>query len=335
MTSLTKLMASTADPGKLRPLDVRRDLNHVADLMERCFADTLDADGQRYLRQMRSAAGNPGYIRWANVAAEGGAMPVSGYVWEEEGKVTGNLTLIPYYNLRQRYFLAANVAVDPDYRRKGIATSLTRKAVDHARARGAQAIWLQVRDENDGAIRLYRSLGFVERARRSTWLWERSAAAEGLTPGILDPTPSRGSVSVQLRRGGDWRLQRDWLEKAYPQDLNWHLALRQAALRPDLWGFAYRFLNDMHVRQWSAWNQGRLLGVLAWQSVPAYADCLWLATLPEAEDRAAEALLGYICRHPSLQRPIALDYPQGRAVQPIQASGFHLHQTLIWMSLEL
>jgi len=335
MTALTKLLASESSQGGPRPIDLRRDLNRVANLMELCFADTLDADGYRYLQQMRSAAKNPGYLRWANLAAEGGSIPVSGYVWEEAGEIIGNLTLIPYYNLRKRFFLVANVAVHPDSRRKGIATSLTDKAIEHARQRGAQAVWLQVRDDNEGAIRLYRTTGFVERARRSTWLWEPSDSAEPVTPAIVGGVPQPAGIGVGKRHPADWRLQRHWLPRLYPGELTWHLSLKLSALRPDLWGFLYRFLNDFQVRQWSARRDNQLVGVLAWQSMPSYADSLWLAASPEHEAAAAHALLAHVRSRLRWHRPLALDYPAGRASQAIQDAGFHLHQTLIWMSLAL
>jgi len=52
------------------PFDIRRDLDPVADLVETCFAETLDEDGKRYVRQMHSAARNPGYLRWASAVAD-------------------------------------------------------------------------------------------------------------------------------------------------------------------------------------------------------------------------------------------------------------------------
>ena len=335
MASLTKLLASSSDQGKLRPIDVRRDLNQVADLMEHCFADTLDPDGQRYLQQMRTAANNPGYLRWATMMSEGGAVPVSGYVWEDGGQVVGNLTLIPYYSIGRRYFLVANVAVHPDYRRKGIATSLTLKAIEHARQRGAQAVWLHVRADNEGATRLYRTLGFIERARRTTWIWDNPSPGDVVVPGSRVEVLSYPGISVQGRRSSDWRLQRAWLEKNYPAELSWHLSLKHNALSPNLWGLLHRFLNDIQVRQWSAYRKNRLAGVLVWQSMLAYADSLWLATTPENEEGVVGALLHHARAHSSSRRPLSLDYPADRAVVEIEAAGFRIHQTLIWMSMDL
>jgi hypothetical protein len=42
---------TTTSSSHLRAFDVRHDLDAVADLVEVCFADTLDADGRRYIQQ--------------------------------------------------------------------------------------------------------------------------------------------------------------------------------------------------------------------------------------------------------------------------------------------
>ena len=83
----------------LRPFDVGKDLNAVANLVETCFADTLDEDGRRYVNQMHNAARNSRYLRWAMAVADNVPMPFSGYVWEENGYLAGNLSLIPYKDL--------------------------------------------------------------------------------------------------------------------------------------------------------------------------------------------------------------------------------------------
>ena len=59
----------------------------------------------------------------------------------------------------------ANVAVSPDYRRQGIARSLLVAALNDI-ASGCTHAFLDVRESNDAAIRLYRSLGFREVGRR-------------------------------------------------------------------------------------------------------------------------------------------------------------------------
>ncbi|KPJ61619.1 MAG: hypothetical protein AMJ46_00530 [Latescibacteria bacterium DG_63] len=53
-----------------------------------------------------------------------------------------------------------NVAVTPEFRRRRIATELTKRLLREAEARGTKMITLEVRVSNLPAIRLYRSFGF-------------------------------------------------------------------------------------------------------------------------------------------------------------------------------
>jgi [ribosomal protein S18]-alanine N-acetyltransferase len=55
-----------------------------------------------------------------------------------------------------------NVAVDPEVRRRGIGEALIRRELDC----GAHAWFLEVRQSNETARRLYGRLGFIEASRR-------------------------------------------------------------------------------------------------------------------------------------------------------------------------
>jgi ribosomal protein S18 acetylase RimI-like enzyme len=329
MAAITEFFEPVSASGRMRPFDVRRDLVQVADLVEQCFADTLDPDGQHYLGQMRAAAANPAYVRWAGAAADRVSLPLSGYVWEENHRIVGNLTLIPFNTRGKKVYLIANVAVQAAYRRRGIARTLTARAIDHARQRNADSVWLHVREENHGAVKLYQDLGFDERARRTTWhgnpLSNPTDAAERIK------SMNRRDITIVPRHANHWPAQEAWLNRLYPSDLVWHLALNPPTLRPGFMGGLYRFLIDAHVRQWSALRDGRLAGVLALHSTYTYADNLWLATSPEDDGEAALALLQHARRQVSPRRPLAIDYPGGQAVDVLQSAGFTPHQTLIWM----
>lgn len=324
MATLTHVAIPDSASLHLRPFDVRRDLSAVADLVEVCFADSLDPDGQQYLQQMRSAAHNPGFIRWASAAAEWTSVPLTGYVWEEEGRLVGNVSLIPYNVKGQHYFLIANVGVHPNYRRRGIARSLTLQAIEHARRRGGPAVWLHVRQDNQGAIQLYESLGFVERARRTTW-YSTNAIPQGAPPAGCEIVPHPASF---------WNTEEEWLKQAYPPEVTWHLSVNFMALRPGLWGAIFRALNGIYKWQWAVRCGSRLAGGLAWQSSRGYADTLWLAA-PPGNDTATLALLLHARQHLSPRRVLTLDYPAGQSADAIQSAGFYPHQTLIWMSLGL
>lgn len=333
MTAVSELLSTPAQNAHIRQFDPRRDLNRVADLVELCFADTLDQEGRSYLRHMRHAARNPGYLSVVSLRAR---IPLSGFVWEEDGQLVGNLTVIPYIFLRHSYYLIANVAVHPNYRRRGIARGLTLTALGHLRRRGAHAAWLHVREENSAARDLYRSLGFVERASRTTWHSEpESGDRNSAQRGIMPIERSDIAVSVLARRARDWAVQRIWLKRLYPPAIAWQLPLRIPALQPGVWGFIYRLFNDLHLQQWSAWRDGRLIGVAAWQASPGYTDHLWLALDPDGDETAVSPLLSHVRRRTSPRRTLSLDYPSGKAVHEIQSVGFSAHQTLILMELDL
>jgi ribosomal-protein-alanine N-acetyltransferase len=73
------------------------------------------------------------------------------------------------YVINSRYVDAwhvMNVAVDPDRRRRGIATSLLRRLFELTRNDERRGYTLEVRVSNAGAIRLYEQLGFEARGVR-------------------------------------------------------------------------------------------------------------------------------------------------------------------------
>ena len=176
MASIT-LPAAALQTGGLRSLNILRDLSAVADLIELCFESTLDDEGESYLQQMRRASRDHDFLKWAGKLMDSAAMPLSGFVWEEHGKIIGNASLIYQFNLGRNIAMIANVATHPDYRRRGIGRALTERAMAAARLRGANEFWLHVRHDNPTAIKIYTDLGFTERARRTTYYSRAGAGA--------------------------------------------------------------------------------------------------------------------------------------------------------------
>jgi len=325
-------MASIAEPLKvtttsqhLRSFDPRRDMQAVADLIELGFSETLDEDGQRYLSQMRAAANSYNSLGWLGMAGRFSNYSMAGFVWEEDGQVVGNLNMIPYLINARRCYLIANVVVSPAYRRRGIGYALTARAIEQARSLGSPTTWLHVREENSGAIRLYQSLGFRERARRTTW------QVQGDAPRQQFPD----HITITARRNKDWALQRDWLRENYPAELLWNLPLNLRALQPGLLGIFARFFNDAIIDQWSVFNHDQLAGVTAWQSIQGNTNAIWLAASKNVDDAVLQALLIHTRRNIPARRPIVLDYPAGQSQVAIEAAGFRARQTLIWMENKL
>lgn len=329
MSAITTTLSPSSP--HLRPFDIRRDLDPVANLVETCFADTLDEDGKRYVRQMHSAARNPGYLRWASAVADNASIPLSGFVWEENGRVVGNLSLIPFLNQGRQYYLIANVAVDPQYRRQGIARALTESALEQVRNKGVSAVWLHVREENIPAYNLYISLGFVEKACRTTWEFSPRNVVN-----LAESAPAQADeISVGKVSPLHWPAQRAWMQATYPPELSWHIPLNLNALRNDLWGSLYRFFSGMMIKQWAAVHGQQLLGVLVWRPQAGRADQLWVLTHPEYEDVAIPALLAHLIKVMPDRSRMVLDYPARRGETAFSEAGFRIQQTLIWMEVKL
>lgn len=310
----------------IRKLDLTRDLDQVADLIELCFPIHLDPDGKTYVNEMRKAARD--FRLMGRLAGYSNLDPVnvksSGFVWEDNGRIIGNLSLIPLQKEGRRVFLIANVAVHPDYRRRGIARKLTQTALEYLDRQKESQVWLQVRDDNPPAIDLYRSLGFSDQAARTTWRI-RPQNCNGAQ--ILENL----NTSFRHRAPGDWPRQRGWLEDAYPQAIRWNLRVNFRRFSPGLLQSLTNFMDGTSLKHWAVTVDGDCQGVITWQKSDTYANNLWLAFPVDKEADLLPAGLGYVLKRLSRTHPLYIDYPKGRCTDQFTVLGFEKFRTLIWM----
>ncbi len=320
MASITIPARLDAHP-HLRPLNVLRDLPAVADLIEVCFSSTMDSEGKQYVKDMRRAGNDNSFINWANRAIESTSLPLSGYVWEENGQIVGNASVIPFRHNKKRVYLIANVAVDPAHRRRGIARALTQRSIEHAREKKVDSIWLHVRDDNPGAIDLYQQLGFVERARRTSWQARTDANAPTL----------RADMMVAGRHPDYWTTQFNWLSVLYPDFLAWHRNWDFKSLRPGLWNWLCLLFVDLNIRQWAAVKKNRFEAALAW--IPyGRGESLFIAAGEDSDPDALTMLLLQARRELAYSHVnISLEFPTAKFDNAIQSAGFKPLRTLIWM----
>lgn len=312
----------------IRRLDLSRDLDQVADLIEICFPIHKDHDGQTYVQEMRKAAREMRMLGWLTNLAEMGSQRASGFVWEQDGQIIGNLSLVPFQKDGRRIHLIANVAVHPDYRREGIAHALTVHALTFLRRRGDKQTWLQVRDDNPGAIKLYRSVGFVDRFARTTWR---------IRPFEFRPMPTMrfSNLSIRRRHPGDWKNQQQWLELSYPHEIRWNLPVDFRRFTPGLFQGLENFLDGVNLRHWVVVNAEKCFGIITWQKTKSFANNLWLAFPEETENQVIPVALEMVLKRLAKRHPLSIDYPKGRASQELETLGFENFRTLIWMSRSL
>lgn len=327
--------------GYLRPLNIIHDLPQVADLIELCFASTMDDDGQSYLQQMRRAGHDLGFLNWAGKMMDSTAMPLAGFVWEEGEKIVGNVSLVYQTYQGKKMAMIANVATHPDYRRRGIGRAITEKAMLTARQKGARDLWLQVREDNPTAIKIYAELGFQERARRTTYYSRPGSPQQPTTPPPGEKPMGAdqqahmvrpiGNVLVSAPESRHWPLQHAWLERAHPTELSWYAHWDWNSLAPGLGHWVRRALAGTQGRQWGAIRAGNLLAAVHWLPLERASNSLWPAAPVNADPEPLSLALEAARRDLAYYRRLSLEYPAGEMVGAIQSAGFAPSRTLLWM----
>jgi GNAT superfamily N-acetyltransferase len=231
----------------LRPVQLRQDLAAIADLIEYCFAPTLDAAGRSAIQEMRLIS-RSGPLLWL-MGGLNRALPglVQGFVWLEKGRLVGNVSISPAGF--GRGWVIANVAVHPDFRRHGIARQLMQAALDQITQRGRFAT-LQVEADNPAARALYESLGFYE--QRTFIRWRR--ATHYRLPEALPDLPF--IQRIEPRESG--RLYGLAVE-VRPNELGgmgWMRPTRGSAFRLSRWSGFKRVLSGSSTEAWGIAGSG-------------------------------------------------------------------------------
>jgi GNAT superfamily N-acetyltransferase len=146
-----------------RPIDPGRDFPQLLQLLKAVFADEMNSGGRQVFDSALVGSSSP--ILWRMDPFLSRLTP--GFVWVEDGRVVGNVTLLPTNSPRR--YLVANVAVQSDYRRRGIARALMEVVQKEVVNRGGTEVRLQVDKDNEGAKALYTSLGYTALGTVASW----------------------------------------------------------------------------------------------------------------------------------------------------------------------
>lgn len=312
-----------------RPINLNRDIPQVLELLELVFGASVDVDGRRLLAGS-SQFSQPAFIWRLNPAVSRLAL---GYVWEEDGRIIGNATVLTTETAGR--FLVVNVAVHPNYRRRGIARALMQMITDLVRSRNGREILLQVVKENVAARELYRSLGFKVVGSMVAWY----ALASRLR--FIDPVANGSGSSPFIRelRAQEWqaayRLDRIGLHP----DLNWPEALPSDAYKKGLWRTLVNFLNGRQIETWvTTNNQNQLVGLGSIISEWGRPHQAVIRVHPAWQGQLERPLLAKLIRrfHYLPRRNVRIDHPDDEVMNELLAdANFQPRRTLTHMRLDI
>jgi ribosomal protein S18 acetylase RimI-like enzyme len=307
----------------LRMANPHRDMGQIAKLIELVFGDTLDQSGRRMVRDMRRM-GELGWLGWAvSLLWLPSVARLTGFVWEEDGQVVGNLGLTPVDRSPERWVMA-NIAVHPDHRRRGIGKALVQAGLQRAEERGGTTVLLQVDSENRHAQELYAAEGFHPITIRSTW---RRSPDRGVPLGI-EPGP------VRHRTPSEWRDQLQLARQIHPEGVVWPHPIQPSLFRPNFLGGLLGLEYDKH---WVWMEDDRLLGSLSLQhGVHPRSYRIILLVQPEQRGHLEVGLLSRAFDALPLDvANLVLDYPADTSEEIFVEFGFRKERSLTWMQIQL
>lgn len=317
----------------LRPMDPMKDLAGVADLIEEAFADDLDRSGKSALRELRWLSRIKPILWWMATFSADHSDFLSGFVWEEDGRIVGNVT-VNRTSPGSRRWLISNLAVARDYRGHGIARGLMDAALGLVEEYRGTSISLQVRADNAPAKHLYDSLHFNEisgtaflRLRRVPML-------------MVSPLPPEVTLRRFKPNSEDSRLAYNLACAATPLATQKEWPLRQSRFRlgsgEQIKGFFRRLVGSGHSAHWVVQDGRRFVATVnAYPGVFGQHHRIELIVHPDWRGVLEKPLLSRALSHLFRWRKkmIAVKHPvdHQEAIETYKELGFREDQVLLWM----
>ncbi len=131
------------------------------------------ADVDTIARLERENLGDDAWSRALVEEGVAGELPTVLYLVAEDGDdVVGHVVVSLVADISE----LQRIAVDVEYRRAGLATSLLEEVVRLVLKEGADRLLLEVREDNAGALAFYAARGFVEIDRRPRYFRDGGTA---------------------------------------------------------------------------------------------------------------------------------------------------------------
>jgi ribosomal protein S18 acetylase RimI-like enzyme len=327
----------TENSNGLRALDPMKDLRGVADLIEAAFTDDLGQSGQKALNELRWLSRMKPVLWWMVYSNPEHSDFLSGFVWEEDQKIVGNIT-INHTGTTTRRWLISNLAVSDSYRRRGIARGLMYAALELVKEYNGEVVSLQVRQDNIPARKLYEELNFREVTGTTYLKADKIPVVKPLSipPGVrlrrrrFDMTDARAAYNLAcaatpLSAQKDWPIRQRHFQLGTNERINNLFQLIGGTGATDYWIVedGIRFVATLTVTPGPLGKKHKI-------DIKIHPD--WRGSL---EKPLISRALHYLYRWPN--KGIDVHHPTYHieATQAFQELGLKKIQTLLWMKKEM
>jgi ribosomal protein S18 acetylase RimI-like enzyme len=332
------MLASVADRQSefsgLRPFNPLQDIRPMVELIELSFAADLDPQSRQMLREMRTLSYLGGPLLWLLTKTSPTLRNFfSGYVWLEEGRIVGNITV--HQRWGHKGWFISNLAVHPDYRRRGIADRLMVEGMELARKRGAKRVSLEVRAKNLAAQKLYERLGFTKVGSMSKMRLEKVDR--------ISPVP-HGGYEIRIVKPNEWRKRYQLAEEVFSSEAKKITPVKEEDYRLNFGQRLMAGIGDLlkgqTVRHWAAQRDDRFLALLTLRTGGSFTShSLTMMVHPDHQGKVEEMLLtealSTLRAYPS--RPLSAEIQSSyeEAVGIFREYGFVEEETLDLLTVRL
>ena len=275
-------------PYEIRPIDIRRDMDAIIDLIDAAFSEDLAAQGTDIRTEFKMVKKLVPVIVILRIFSETFRHVFDGFSEEDTGRMVA-LVNVSRSTPKSKRWVIGNVATHPDYRRKGLARKLVTRVIEHAKELDADICTLEVRSENIPAYGLYRSLGFVHFDSTSELKLE---SLPDVKPSELDNEYSRRSMKLTE---ADARY--DITSREVPSEVQAFLPVNKAEFEIPLIARVFdpiaRIAQKEDAYRWVFEHDGHLVGYmfLSARKVQKVAHRLTIRLLPEYSAKLFEPML--------------------------------------------
>ncbi len=203
---------------EMRPIDYRRDMDAIGELMDIAFGAELAVTGTDIRTEIKMIKKMVPVIRVLQPFSDTFKHVFDGYAIEDQGRMIA-LVNVSKSAPKSKRWVIGNVATHPEYRRKGLARKLVTRAIEYVKEQGGDVCTLEVRSVNTPAYDLYRSLGFEHYDSISELKLEAVPETELI--------PAEG-YSVRPMKLGEWEARYEVARREVPAEVQAFLPVNKA-----------------------------------------------------------------------------------------------------------